>query len=114
MLILPDFSYSSSNKFLRATNKNHQPGIFPTQSELQPQPALLSKRPTDSSHHGRRGYWFQLVGCDSRQYGGLYSLAEADAILSAFKGHQGQITAADFGQVAERVIAATAAGRGAS
>ncbi len=109
LTILPQISEAASNPFLRATNKNHQLGLFTP----QPQPPLLSKRPTDSSHHGRRGYYFQLIGCDGRQYGGLYLLAEADEILASFRGHRGEVSAREFGSVAERVIKATATGRAA-
>lgn len=70
------------------------------------------KRPTDFLHHARAGYWFQLVGCDGRQYGGLYSLVEAAAILESFKDCQ-VFEARAIGLVAKRAITATAAGRAA-
>ena len=73
----------------------------------------LYLKPQGTSHHGREGYYFQLYcGFNQKQFGGLYSLAESEKILDHFKEQRGQISAREFGLVAERVIAASV-GRGA-
>lgn len=74
----------------------------------------LHLKPQGKSHHGRDGYFFNIVcNFNHKIFGGLYSLAEAEQILKAFEECRHQITAIEFGRVAERVIAVTVAGRAA-
>ena len=74
------------------------------------QPLYL--KPQGTSHHGREGYYFNIVcGFNHKIFGGLYSLAEAEEILKSFEHCRHQITPREFGVIAERVIAATNAGR---
>ena len=100
----------------------HQPLLF-NYSRPTPQPTAgnqglkessqpLYLKPQGTSHHGREGYFFNVVcGFNHKIFGGLYSLAEAQEILKAFENCRHQITPREFGLVAERVIAATNAGR---
>jgi len=72
----------------------------------------LHLKPQGTSHHGREGYFFNIVcSFNHKIFGGLYSLAEAEQILKSFEHCKHQITPREFGLVAERVIAATNAGR---
>ena len=72
----------------------------------------LHLKPQGPSHHGREGYYFNIVcGFNHKIFGGLYSLAEAEEILKSFEHCRHQITPREFGVIAERVIAATNAGR---
>ena len=68
------------------------------------QPLYL--KPQGPSHHGRKGYYFNVVcGFNGKIFGGLYSLAEAEEILKSFEGCRHQIAPREFGLIAERVIA---------
>lgn len=68
------------------------------------QPLYL--KPLGKSHHGREGYFFNIVcSFNGKIFGGLYSLREAEQILKAFEDCRHQITPREFGVVAERAIA---------
>ena len=100
----------------------HQPLLF-NYNRPNPQPTAgnrglkegsqaLYLKPQGPSHHGRKGYYFNIVcSFNYKIFGGLYSLAEAEEILKSFGHCRHQITPREFGLVAERVIEATNAGR---
>lgn len=96
-------------KYSKMPTDTRHLSLFDWYSSAQNQPRLaLCVKLAKRSHHGRNGDFYQIFcNFNHRQFGGLYSKLESERILDDFKHYTGPVSPAEFGRVAERVIAAT-------